>query len=371
MPLKKTPLHKICLSNGARMVPFAGWEMPIQFSGLINEHKAVRNHAGLFDISHMGALSITGVNAKNAMQVLVPTDLHRIGPGESCYTVLLNKNGGIIDDLIIYDLGVDKKNNESLLVIINSACIELDSDWIRQHLDKNISMKNAKENGILIAIQGPKAKQYLTKYFGQSIDALPRFGHKRLQAKINDLKINSSIFISRTGYTGEDGFEILLDETSGTKIWLDLIHQGITPCGLGARDTLRLEAAMHLYGNDMNQETTPFEAGLGWLVHLEMPKEFIGRQALEKQCQEGTRKQLVGLEINGRGIARKGYQIIYQNEIVGEITSGTWSPTLQKGIALAYLPKALVKTGTQINVKIREQLFEACVVKKPFYRRVS
>ena len=352
------------------MVSFAGWEMPIQFSGLIKEHEAVRNNAGLFDISHMGALLIKGSNAKDQMQYLVPSDLQRIGVGESCYTVLLNKNGGIIDDLIIYDLGLDNENNEVLLAIINAACLDLDKKWIKENLSQRLSVTNAKKNPILLAIQGPKAKEYLEKYLAISLSSLPSFGHKTIEIK--DLQKKAfSIFIARTGYTGEDGFEILLDEDPGKEFWTGLINLGVVPCGLGARDTLRLEAGLSLYGADLNVNTTPFEAGLGWLVNLETPKEFIGREYLEKQCKEGIPKKLVGLEMKGRAIARKGYEVLYHNQHIGKITSGTWSPTLKKGIALAYLPQELSKIGTPINVKIREVIHEACVVKKPFYRRVS
>ncbi len=352
------------------MVSFSGWEMPIQFSGLIKEHQAVRSNAGLFDISHMGSLLIKGSNAKDQMQSLVPSDLQRIGVGESCYTVLLNKNGGIIDDLIIYDLGLDNENQESLLAIVNAACLDIDKQWIQENLSQSISIKNAKKNPILLAIQGPKAKEYLEKYLKISLSSLPKFGHKTIEIK-NLHEKACSIFIARTGYTGEDGFEILLDEYPGKEFWKGLISLGVIPCGLGARDTLRLEAGLSLYGVDLNVETTPFEAGLGWLVNLEMPKNFIGRKFLEKQCKEGIQKKLVGIEMKGRAIARTGYEMLYKNKPIGKITSGTWSPTLKKGIALAYLPQEFTKIGTPINVKIREDIHEACVVKKPFYRRVS
>ncbi len=376
MTLKQTPLYPNCVKAKARMVPFAGWEMPIHFSGLVLEHHAVRKSAGLFDISHMGVLFIEGTRVKDALQKLVPTDLYQIGLGEACYTVLLNKSGGIIDDLIIYDLGRNPANNECLMIIINAACNDSDVDWIKKQLNsKEISISDAKEESVLMALQGPQSREYLRKVLGKNCEEplkkIPRFGHQRLTVGLKNLKEKTSIFIARTGYTGEEGFEILLESNAGKILWEELINEGVTPCGLGARDTLRLEAAMHLYGNDITEETTPFEAGLGWLVHLEMPKQFIGREALEKQSEIGISRKLIGLEIQGRGIGRKGYQIFHEEKAVGQITSGTWSPTLEKAIALAYLPKELAKLGTNVQVKIRDKLHPAMVIKKPFYRSIS
>ncbi|KGG19924.1 Aminomethyltransferase (glycine cleavage system T protein) [Prochlorococcus marinus str. SS2] len=355
------------------MVEFAGWNMPIQFSGLINEHNAVRKNSGIFDISHMGVFSIQGKNPKDALQTLVPSDLHRIGPGEACYTVLLNNDGGIIDDLIVYDLGTNDPNNEEcILIVINAGCTQADIDWIKEHLsDKNLKVCNAKGDGVLLALQGPDSTNQLRNVLGESLTNIPKFGHREIQVQLKTHPVSFSIFIARTGYTGEDGYEILLNTNAGKSLWRELIENGVTPCGLGARDTLRLEAGMPLYGNDINNTTTPFEAGLGWLVHLETPDEFIGKAALVKQTNEGINKKLVALKIEGRAIARKGYQIMFKNKFVGEITSGSWSPTLNEGIALAYLPIDLTKIGTAVSVQIRDKLHTAIVAKKPFYRRVS
>ncbi|KGG13722.1 MULTISPECIES: glycine cleavage system aminomethyltransferase GcvT [Prochlorococcus] len=376
MEYLKTPLNQKCLDQGARLVPFAGWEMPVQFAGLMNEHNAVRKNAGLFDVSHMGVISIKGLNAKDEIQKLVPTDLYRIGTGEACYTVLLNDHGGIIDDLIIYDLGIDGENQDCLMLIINAACKESDINWFKKNLNLDkITVNNAKKDPVLLALQGPKAEHYLIKILGdvvhKSLKDLPPFGHKTINYQFKDMEESASLFIARTGYTGEKGYEILLESEPGNILWDELINAGVTPCGLGARDTLRLEAAMHLFGNDINENTTPLEAGLGWLVHLEMPKKFIGREALEKQSQHGLTKKLVGLEIQGRAIARKDYPIFYNNQKISQITSGSWSPTLEKPIALAYLPKELTKLGDEVNVQIRDKLYPAMVVKKPFYRSVS
>ena len=371
MELKRTALYEQCINTGCRMMPFAGWQMPIQFTGVIKEHQAVRNEAGLFDISHMGILRIEGENPKKALQALVPSDLDRIGPGEACYTVLLNKEGGIIDDLIIYDLGADHTNREALLIVINAACNANDIAWLEKYLKPaNIHISDEKKDGVLLAIQGPKSQEILQQYLNESIKNLPHFGHHKNKLKGIAPDEFSSVFIARTGYTGEDGFEVLLSTETGKSFWQKLINEGIVPCGLGARDTLRLEAGMNLYGNDMNTKTTPFEAGLGWLVNLEMIPRFIGRDVLEKQAKEGVKQRLVGLKLEGRAaIARKGYQVFHEDMPIGKITSGSWSPTLNEAIALAYVPIENSKIGSKLLVKIREKKYPAKVVKKTFYRK--
>ena len=360
--LRHTPLHAAAKAAGGRMVPFAGWEMAVQFAGLVAEHKAVRQHCGVFDISHMGVLTLRGDGAKDALQALVPTDLFRIGPGEACYTVLLNERGGIRDDLIVYDRGWH--GTHELVLVINAACAEADTAWIRSQLEpQGISVSDRKGDGVLLALQGPEAAARLEALCGESLAGLPRFGHRELTLN------GAPAFVGRTGYTGEDGFELLLEAPAGIALWQQLLAEGVAPCGLGARDTLRLEAAMHLYGNEMDEATTPLEAGLGWLVHLEMPKPFIGREVLEKQSAEGVSRRLVGLKLQGRAIARHGYPVLHNGTPVGEITSGTWSPTLEEPIALAYVPTALAKLGTELAVEIRGKAEPAQVVKRPFYRR--
>ena len=362
--LRHTPLHASARRAGGRMVPFAGWEMAVQFTGLVQEHTAVRQHCGVFDISHMGVLTLRGDGVKDALQSLVPSDLHRIGPGEACYTVLLNDAGGIRDDLIIYDRG-----QAEVLTVINAACADADTAWLRDQLEpKGVQISDRKGDGVLLALQGPEAPARLEALVGESLAGLPRFGHREYHFSGADLA-GEPVFVARTGYTGEDGFELLLSRDQGTALWDRLLAEGVTPCGLGARDTLRLEAAMHLYGNDMDATTSPLEASLGWLVHLEMPADFIGRAALERQTAEGVSKRLAGLKLGGRAIARHGYPVLQGGSVVGEVTSGTWSPTLGEAIALAYVPAALAKPGTELAVEIRGQAQPAMVVKRPFYRR--
>ena len=366
MSLQRTPLFESCRSAGGRMVPFAGWEMPVQFNGLIQEHKAVRERVGMFDISHMGVLRLEGTNPKDALQRLIPSDLHRIGPGEACYSVLLNERGGIRDDLIVYDCGAIDAERGALVLVINAACADSDTAWIREQMEPaGLTVTDIKNSGVLLALQGPDAMGLLQELSGEDLSGLPRFGHRMLS--LNGL--SQPVFSARTGYTGEDGAELLLNADDGQKLWQLLLDRGVAPCGLGARDTLRLEAAMHLYGQDMNDETNPFEAGLGWLVHLEMPMDFVGRQALEQAAESGPAKRLVGLKLQGRAIARHDYSVMHNGETVGIVTSGTWSPTLEEAIALAYVPKSLAKLGTELSVEIRGKAQPATVVRKPFYKR--
>lgn len=357
------------------MVPFEGWEMPVQFKGLIEEHKAVRGHCGVFDISHMGVLLLQGDGVKDSLQRLVPSDLGRIGPGEALYTVLLNDAGGIRDDLIVYDKGrVDAAAGptDTLLLVINAGCAEADTAWIRSQLAADgVAIEDRKVDGVLLALQGPEAPARLEALAGESLAGLPRFGHRDLvlAGSAGGAAAGTSVFVARTGYTGEDGFELLLDRQAGLDLWEQLLAEGVSPCGLGARDTLRLEAAMHLYGSDMDATTTPLEASLGWLVHLEMPADFIGRAALESQTATGVSRRLVGLKLQGRAIARHGYPVLQDGQVVGEVTSGTWSPTLEEAIALAYVPATAARPGTELAVEVRGRTHPAVVVKRPFYRR--
>jgi aminomethyltransferase len=370
-PLRRTPLHGAAQAAGGRLVPFAGWEMAVQFSGLVAEHTAVRQACGVFDISHMGVLTLRGDGVKDAMQGLVPSDLFRIGPGEACYTVLLNDAGGIRDDLIVYDRG-RRQDSDELVLVINAACAETDTAWIRSQLEPaGITITDRKgPDGILLALQGPEAPARLEALVGESLAGLPRFGHRDLTlVAAHGAAAAAPVFVARTGYTGEDGFELLLEREAGLALWDQLLAEGVIPCGLGARDTLRLEAAMHLYGNDMDAATTPLEASLGWLVHLEMPAAFVGRAALEAQTAAGVSRKLVGLRLEGRAIARHGYPVLREGAVVGEVTSGTWSPTLGQAIALAYVPSELAKIGTELAVEIRGKAEPARVVKRPFYRR--
>jgi aminomethyltransferase len=362
--LLKTPLYDLALAQKARFVPFSGWSMPVQFTGLKQEHQAVRSHVGIFDISHMGKFALQGKDLITRLQKLVPSDLARLSQGEAQYTVLLNPQGGIIDDIIFYHQGVTATGETKGFLIVNAATRNKDREWILSHLtDSDIQLQDLSGDRILMALQGKNAVTILQALVTDNIADLPAFGHT--ETTIN----GKTAFIARTGYTGEDGFEIMVEPSVGLVLWQSFLVAGVTPCGLGARDTLRLEAAMCLYGQDIDETTTPLEAGLGWLVHLESKEDFIGREVLEKQKASGIPRRLVGLEMQGKYIARHDYPIISAGKTVGVVTSGTLSPTLEKAIALGYVPPSLSKIGQELEIEIRGKTYPAKVVRKPFYRR--
>ena len=368
MDLIKSPLHSKYIELNAKLTDFAGWEMPISFSGLIDEHNAVRNSAGVFDISHMGVISIKGVNPKEYLQKFFPTNLFSISVGQSCYSLMLNETGGVIDDLIIYDLGLQEKDLSEVLLIVNASRYKIDLEWLENNLkNNNLEITNAKKGKVLIALQGKESFNYFEKWSNYTISHLPYFGCEYLNLKDHPPK--DKIFISKTGYTGENGLEILLPIALGINLWNFLINHQVKPCGLGARDTLRLEAGLHLYGQELNENTTPYEAGLGWLINLENNYYFYGRKALEKQSILGIRKKLVGIEIKGKAIARKGYKIFIDNQQIGEVTSGSWSPSLKKPIALAYINYEYAKINTNVDIIIRGEKFNGIISKRCFYKK--
>lgn len=355
---KQTPLFELISAQKARLTEFAGWVMPIQFSGLKQEHAAVRTGVGAFDISHMAKFLLSGPNILTALQHLVPTDLSTLTPGQAQYTVLLNEMGGVIDDIIIYDQG-----DERATIIANAATHDTDLAWLQTHLaDTDITLQDVSDDRALIALQGPQAVATLQPLVSLDLSEIPAFGHATTELW------DERIFLARTGYTGEDGFEIMTSPEMGQKLWQHLMKQGVVPCGLGARDTLRLEAAMALYGQDLDSETTPLEAGLKWLVHLDRKGDFIGRAPLEQQKADGLSRRLVGLAMQGRHIARHDYPVQVDGETVGIVTSGTLSPTLGKAIALAYVPPKYGKVGKMVDVVVRGKVHPAKVVRKPFYR---
>lgn len=345
------------------MTEFSGWEMPVQFTGLKQEHQAVRTAVGMFDISHMGKFSLRGKGLLTHFQPLVPSDLERLPAGQAQYTVLLNPQAGIMDDIIFYYQGEDATQTQRAIVIVNASTRQKDRAWIKEYLAKApVEFEDLTEQKVLIAVQGPQAIASVQPWVEQDLSALKAFEHSETTL------LGQSAFIARTGYTGEDGVEIMLDPQAGKQLWQALSEAGVTPCGLGARDTLRLEAAMALYGQDIDETTTPLEAGLSWLVHLERKSDFIGRGVLAAQKANGVERKLVGLQMAGRHIARHGYPVMFEGKPVGEVTSGTYAPTLERAIALAYVPSNLAKPGQALEVEIRGKTYPAVVVKKPFYR---
>ncbi len=357
----RTPLYDRAIAINARMTNFSGWEMPVQFSGIIPEHEAIRHRVGMFDISHMGKFTLRGESAIEQLQGLVPSDLNRLQPGQAQYTVLLNPQAGIVDDIIVYQEG-----EGNVVIIVNAGTKDQDKEWLLAHLDLNrLEFIDLSTQQALIAVQGPATVQHLQPLVDIDLSQLTNFGHSRA------VIFKNSAFIARTGYTGEDGFEVMVDPATGVKLWDALLASGVTPCGLGARDTLRLEAAMCLYGQEINDTTTPLEAGLGWLVHLEQKGDFIGRDVLMRQKTAGVSRKLVGLNMQGRYIARHDYPVVIGGRPVGIVTSGTMSPTLGQAIALAYVPTEFAKLGQVVEVEIRGKLHPATVVKKPFYRSTN
>lgn len=362
--LARTPLYRLSKNLDARMTEFSGWEMPVQYSGIGREHQAVRSTAGMFDISHMGKFRLRGRNVLEQLQALVPSDLSGLQPGEAQYTVLLNQKAGIIDDLIFYYQGLDDRGEQRWVAIVNAATTLKDKTWLLDHLDtQQLEFEDESKAYVLLAVQGPEAVQQLQAFVAEDLSEIKPFGH------LEGTVLGQSGFLARTGYTGEDGFEVMVNPETGVELWQALLTAGVVPCGLGARDTLRLEAAMALYGQDIDDSTTPLEAGLGWLVHLDRKGDFIGRSILEQQKQNGVPRRLVGLQMQGRNIARHGYPIVTEGETVGVVTSGTLSPTLGTAIALAYVPPTLSKLGHSVNVEIRGKQYPGAIVKKPFYRR--
>lgn len=353
----RTPLYDRAIALNARMTAFSGWEMPVQFSGIPAEHAAIRTHVGMFDISHMGKFTLQGENAIDQLQRLVPSDLSRLQPGQAQYTVLLNPQAGIIDDIIVYQEGAG-----NVTLIVNAGTKDKDKAWLLAHLDLSQVEFEDLSDRVLIAVQGPETVRQLQPLVDIDLTQIANFGHSAA------LIFKNPAFIARTGYTGEDGFEIMVEPDLGVQLWDALLTSGVVPCGLGARDTLRLEAAMCLYGQDISDTTTPLEAGLGWVVHLDTKGDFIGRDVLEQQKAEGVSRKLVGLNMQGRFIARHDYPVVINGEATGIITSGTMSPTLGQAIALAYIPTEFAKIGQVVEVEIRGKLHPATVVKKPFYR---
>ena len=359
---KQTFLHDKHITLGARMVDFAGWDMPVQYSSIIEEHKTVRENVGLFDVSHMGEIIVQGEDALPLLNKLVPQDLKKLVDLKAIYCQLTNKKGGIIDDLIIYKLGKDK-----YLIIANASRIDEDLNWmVRNKLGFNVDIINESHNYSLLAVQGPKACSLIQKL---GIGELPHFFTIKRGALFN---IN--LWISRTGYTGEDGVEILVRNEFSEYLWEKLLESGkeycIKPIGLGARDTLRLEAALHLYGNDLDENTTPVEAGLAWSVPQNKQEDYNGKKYILDQLEHGVQKKLIGLRMLDKNIARHGYEVYYNNKKIGIITSGGISPIRGDNIALAYIKNLdNLTVGSTIQVKIREKLHNAEIVKRPFVKK--
>jgi aminomethyltransferase len=355
--LRRTPLYDCHREAGAKIVDFAGWEMPVQYTGVIEEHRAVRTAAGLFDVSHMGEVRVRGAGAEAFLQRLTPNDVTRLAPGRAHYSGLLTESATYIDDILVYRLAA-----EDFLVVVNASNAERDFEWIASRAGGEAEVTNESDRYALLALQGPKALATLAPLASTDVSGLKYYGFA--EGKVAGVPA----LISRTGYTGEDGFELYLAPEDAPGVWRRLVEAGAVPAGLGARDTLRLEAAMALYGHEIDETTTPFEAGLGWVVKLDKG-EFLGRGALAAQKGAGIPRKLVGFEVQGRGIARQGHAVVLGGSTVGAVTSGTWSPTFEKALGLAYVPPEMAAPGTPLAIDVRGKALPAVVVEIPFYKR--
>lgn len=357
LTLKKTILNEEHKKLGAKLVEFGGFEMPVQYQGIIAEHNAVRKNVGVFDVSHMGEFLVSGKDTLSYLNYLVPNNIKKIEEGgKSLYTQICNEKGGTVDDLIIYNLG------ENFLVVVNASNIEKDWDWFNKYKNNfNVELKNISDSISLFAVQGPKAQEILSIVLKTSLETQKYF----------DIRKYGPNWISRTGYTGEDGFEVFIDNPSrAISIWQDLIKIGVMPCGLGARDTLRLEAAYPLYGHELDENTSPLEAGLGWSVKLYKEENFVGKETLLKQKQNGLKKKIVCLKINDKAIARQGYKVCSKDSSeIGVVCSGSQGITVGYPIATAYVSPNFSEVGKELFVSIREKLVPATVVQRPFYKR--
>ncbi len=358
--MNRTPLYAAHQALGARFVDFGGWEMPVQYTGILDEHEAVRQRAGLFDVSHMGEIELRGPRALAAAQELTVNDLGRLRDGQAQYSLLCLPTGGVVDDIMVHRI-----SSERVLMCVNASNADKDFGWITEH-HHGAEVVNRSADFALLALQGPRATEILTGLTPLSLAQIPPFAFA--QGEIG----GCDALVAHTGYTGEDGWEIYCAPGDAHPLWNALLEAGrrfdIRPAGLGARDTLRLERALPLYGHELTDETTPLEAGLSWVVRFTKPS-FIGRDALLQQRERGLTRRLVGVAMTQPGIPRQGYAVVHDGEVVGHVTSGTKSPTLGKAIGLGYVASTLGAVGTQLGIDIRGRVIGAEVVRLPFYKR--
>lgn len=358
--MKKTCLHQRHVDLGALMSPFGGFDMPIQYRGIVEEHNAVRNACGVFDVSHMGEVSITGPDAERYVNHIFCNDVTGAPVGQCFYGMMLHPTGGVVDDLLVY-----KRGEQSFFLVINAANIDKDVDWIRSQREGfDVEIDHLSDSLGELAVQGPEAEKVVTEVLGIECAELAFYTFKELEYE------GHHVIISRTGYTGEDGFEVYSDHELTVQFWDKLMASGrCEPCGLGCRDTLRFEVGLPLYGDELTDEITPVEAGLSMFVKLDKP-EFIGKEAVAAQKAEGPKRRVIGIELLDRAIPRHGYEVLNENnEVVGEITTGYHSISTDKSIAMALVDARFAKLDTPLKVRIRRKVFPAVVVKKKFYKK--
>jgi len=361
--LKRTPLFDSYSKYGGKTIDFGGWELPVQFSSIKEEHEAVRTKAGLFDVSHMGEIEVKGLDSLAYLQKIMTNNIAAIQVGAAQYNAMCYENGGTVDDLLVY-----KKSEDWYLLVVNAANIEKDYNWLAEHLFGDVKLTNISNQVAQLALQGPLAESVLQKLTTTDLSKIPSFKFKD-QVIVN----GKSTLVSRTGYTGEDGFEIYCQSEDAQDLWEGILEagkdEGVLPIGLGARDTLRFEANLALYGQELSKDITPIEARIGFAVKTNKEEDFIGKDVLKKQKEEGAPRKLVGIEMIEKGIPRHGYEVLIGEEQIGEVTTGTQSPTLKKNIGLALLCSEYTNVGTEVEVQIRKKRVKAVVVPTPFYKR--
>ncbi|MGQ9657053.1 MAG: glycine cleavage system aminomethyltransferase GcvT [Fimbriimonadales bacterium] len=356
--MQRTALYESHLQAGARLVPFAGWEMPVQYAGILHEVQAVRQRWGVFDVSHMARAYFRGADARAFLSRMVPSDLSKVTPMVGQYTVLTNEQGGVVDDIIFYERTADE-----YLVVFNAANRQKDLDWFyrwREAWGLRVQIDDQTEQTAMLAVQGPEATAQLSTLLHAPLSEVPRFGATHLVWE------GTEWFAARTGYTGEDGFEIIGPASLATRLWDTLLSAGATPCGLGARDVLRVEAGLHLYGHELTDETNPIEAGLGWLVSERT--DYLGAEPIAHAKQHGTQRKLMGIRLLERGVPREGYPVLLEGTPIATLASGVYSPTLEQGIGMAYLPTEYAKAGTPCAVEIRGKAIPAVVSTRRFLK---
>lgn len=356
--MQRTALYDAHLRAGGRMVEFAGWEMPVQYAGIIHETHAVRQRWGVFDVSHMARAYFRGSHARAFLERLVPSDLRKVAPMTGQYTVLTNERGGVVDDIIIYELQPDE-----YLMVFNAANRQKDLNWFhrwRTEWGMPVEIDDQTKQTVMLAVQGPEVTAHLSELLNYPLGATPRFGATSVEWE------ETRLFAARTGYTGEDGFELIAPAAIGVRLWQALLTMGATPCGLGARDALRVEAGLHLYGHELTDDTNPIEAGLGWLVSDRT--DYIGAEPIQNAKLSGVSRKLMGIRLQERGVPREGYPVLIDGQPVSVLTSGVYSPTLEQGIGMAYLPAEYATAGTPCAVEIRGKAVSAVVSTRRFLK---
>ncbi|MCP3025705.1 glycine cleavage system aminomethyltransferase GcvT [Halobacillus sp. A5] len=363
--LKRTPLYSEYKKLGAKTIDFGGWDLPVQFSSIKEEHRATRQKAGLFDVSHMGEALVEGRDSLSFLQKMLTNDVSKLKPGKAQYTIMCYEDGGTVDDLIVYMLEENK-----YLLVINAANREKDVSWLKQHVEENVRVTDVSDDYVQLALQGPAAERALQSLTETKLSDIKFFNFAQ---DVRLRGVEGGAIVSRTGYTGEDGFEIYLPSNQGPALWQSILQygkeHGVQPIGLGARDTLRFEANLALYGQELSADITPLEAGLQFAVKLKKESDFIGKEALIRQKEEGLKRKLVGIEMIDKGIPRTGYEVLDGESVIGYVTTGTQSPTLGKNIGLALLKTKYTAPGTEVYVQIRKKTLKAKVAATPFYKR--